>query len=142
MRRPFGAGAIIRDCAARSRPWYDAGMPEPRKSRIVRLAVMVVAAVVLLLSGYVSSWFTVSWAERTGTIAPLTAERLRPAFFPVLQFCESDLPGAGILADAWWRMNPPVVVNAVSGNGEQVSFLMVPASSLGPRRPVRTEQLV
>jgi hypothetical protein len=109
-------------------------MATSRKRRFVKRAVLAVAGVVLLVSGYVSSWFTVSWAERTGTIAPLTAERLRPAFFPVLQFCESDLPGAGILADAWWRMNPPVVVNAVSGNGEQVSFLMMPASSLGPRR--------
>lgn len=66
--------------------------------------MVIVAGVVLLLTWYVATWLTVSKAR----INPPLAQRIQPAFAPLILYCDSELPGSGWLRDLWWWVNPPV----------------------------------
>lgn len=84
-------------------------MHGPRTRRVVRRIALTLAAVVLLLVWYVGAWLTVSRAEHDRMITAATARKVRPAFVPILKYCDSDLPGAGFLSHLWWSVNPPML---------------------------------
>jgi hypothetical protein len=85
------------------------------RRRIVRRAVMAVAAFVLLPVGYVALWLAVSAAAGNGLIGEGVARSLRPVFLPLILYCDDmSRPGACRLSELWWRTNP---LRTRRGNG-------------------------
>jgi hypothetical protein len=80
-----------------------------RKRRIVRRAVVALAVVVLLSSGYVFAWLIVSRAAHDGYLGPVHVRIARPMFDPLVRFCETDLPAANALCALWWNVNPRLI---------------------------------
>lgn len=94
---------------------YSSGMGTSRARRTVRWIVIAVSTPILLLSWYIAAWFAVSRAIHNGYINGTTAQTIRPAFVPLLKYCESELPGARRLCDLWWRVNPRFTVITIDG---------------------------
>jgi hypothetical protein len=90
-----------------------------RQRRIVRSLVLVVVAPLLLIAGYISTWLVVSRAARENLIGSNTALNLRPAFAPLIRFCDTEYPGGVALNGLWWRVNPRHVVHK---NGMRIEF--------------------
>jgi len=76
------------------------------RRRIVRRAVMALAVVVLLPVWYVGSWLAISRAQRDRLIHPRTAQKISPAFRPIVDYCDTELPGSNTLRRLWWYLNP------------------------------------
>jgi hypothetical protein len=73
-------------------------MTERRPRRIVRRAVMVVAVVVLLLSGYLSAFISAAWLYGHGTISYPTFATLRDTVFaPANWYGHTYFPGGPTL---------------------------------------------
>lgn len=116
----------------------DGDMAGHRQRRIA----LTIAAVILLPVWYVLAWLTISRAERDGHISLALAKKFQPAFVPLLSFCESELPGAGVLGHVFWSVNPPRIVRGSENNGE-IGFLkwwMHP--TLAPPRTAEVDELV
>jgi hypothetical protein len=82
------------------------GMAETRERRIVRRVVLTIAAVVLLPMWYVVAWFSASQAARVGLIDEAMTKRLAVVFAPIRYYSGSELPGAKVLNDVWWKWHP------------------------------------
>jgi hypothetical protein len=86
--------------------------------------------------GYIGTWLAVSRAEHDGFITAQTVQIVRPAFVPLISYGESDRPGAGLLRELWWMVNPPVWQVFSSGSGDAVvtgSFVV--NSPIAPPHP-------
>jgi hypothetical protein len=99
-----------------------------RKRRIVRTVVLMLALPLLLLTGYVSTWIAVSKSARENFISQNTALTLRPAFAPLIRFCDSESPGGAELNRLWWTINPRKIV----GNGDVQMEYATSALALAP----------
>ena len=126
----------VRSIALRDRECghYDSGMT--RRRRIVRRVLVAAAVPVLLVLGYVGTWLAVSRAEHNGYITFQTVQTARPVFTPLISYGESDRPGAGLLRELWWMVNPPVWQVFSSGSGDAVvtgSFVL--NSPIAPPHP-------
>ena len=80
-------------------------MPTTRRRRIVRRAVMPLAILPLLLSGYVGSWLVFSMAAQANLVPLGIGSTVVPLFGPLVRYSESDWPGAVQLRALWWRLN-------------------------------------
>jgi hypothetical protein len=109
-------------------------MPCTRRRRIVRRAVMALAVVLLLPVWYVAAWLAVSRAAHDGMIRPATVLTIRPAFAPLITYCESELPAAAWLRGVWWRINPVTVRHGKSLTGS-AGVTWVETSALAPVPP-------
>ena len=70
-------------------------MPATRRRRIVRRAVMSLAGVVLLVSGYVSSYCGVWWMGQNGLISlPTLDVALTTIYQPITRYVGTDSPGS------------------------------------------------
>jgi len=77
-----------------------------RKRRFARRAVLVATG--LLPVWYVGAWLFVSWTfqdECPFRWASRPFVHVTKVFFPLVKYCESDLPGADLLGRLWWRVN-------------------------------------
>ena len=83
---------------------------------------MVMAGGVLLVVWYVGAWLLVSRAAREGMIGWGTAKLIRPAFAPLILYCDTRLPGGDAVSDLW---------HAVAGR-PTVSSYVGPEVILGP----------
>jgi len=90
------------------------------RRRILRRILIAAAIPLLLVLGYIGTWLAVSRAEHDGLISIQTVQIVRPAFAPLLSYGESDRPGAGLLRQLWWMVNPPVWQVFSSGSGDAV----------------------
>lgn len=119
-------------------------MAEPRKRRIVRRVLWTFAAVAVLPVWYLAAWLTVSRAEHDRIINFATAQKVRPAFVPLLSYCESDLPGSGVLRRTWWLVNPPVIVKGIVYNPMvgQVTDIVCIGSTLQPPPPADVDAAI
>lgn len=88
------------------RPWYAAGMAKSRKRRVISRAVILLAVVVLLMCGYVSSYFAAHWAVMHG-YRSLSPSKLR-VFRPIEWYVwNNDHPGqVELRAIYFWSGNP------------------------------------
>ena len=80
-------------------------MTNQRRRRIVRRAVMALAVVVLMVSGYVSSYLGIAWAYYTGRVRSDDGTRalLQGIYAPADKYADSDLPlSAEMYAFRWW----------------------------------------
>jgi hypothetical protein len=69
-------------------------MPSPRTRPLQKRACLWVAAVVLLLAGYVSSYFVMYWLMGRETLANSTVLQLeKTVFAPCVVYGRSSLPG-------------------------------------------------
>lgn len=75
--------------------------------RVRRRTLFALAVVVLLPAWYVATWIVVSRAAHKGTISRTTAATIRPAFVPILSYCDSSLPASDALVSLWWDVNEP-----------------------------------
>jgi len=82
-------------------------MHTTRSRRIIRRAVMALAVVVLLPVWYVGTWLVLSRAAREDMIDGSMTAQIRPAFVPLIWYCNSDLAGAELLHDIWWTTAKP-----------------------------------
>ena len=103
-----------------------------RKRRLVRVGMLVVVAPLLLLSGFVSTWMSVSKAADKGLIDYRILTRVRPAFQPILAYSQADYPGAGALRELWWQVNSMVQPNEF---GHDTVFRPTCALVLAPPEP-------
>lgn len=117
-------------------------MPVSRSRRIVKCAWISAAVLMLLPVWYVSAWLTVSRAEHDGHISITTAQKIRPAFAPLLDYCESELPASGLLRHIWWSVNPPVVLKTTPsrGRGAFGRIWLIPA--LSPPRTAAVDETI
>jgi hypothetical protein len=67
---------------------------------------MVFAVLVTLPAWYIAAWFAVSRAAGIGIISVGIADSLRPAFSPIIRYCDTGRPGASRLSELWWTLNP------------------------------------
>ena len=95
-------------------------MPTTSPRRIVSWAVMALAGVVLLLSGYVSAWVLVSRAALQGHIGRTTAKNLALVFAPIKSYCHDRRPGWKLLSKMWIASMPEKVPN----NGSAVHVMV------------------
>lgn len=70
-------------------------MAESRKRRIVRRAVIALAVVVLLLSGYVSAYFGMSWLRGRRVVSPNQAKTIRTTVFAPFHAYKQDEDAPG-----------------------------------------------
>jgi hypothetical protein len=108
------------------------------KRRILRRVALTIATVALLPLWYVAAWLTVSRAEHDRLISFSTAQRVRPAFVPLLRYCESELPGSRLLGRTWWYVNPPVIEKLVVSTPmgvEAIGTIWIESSLQAPRPP-------
>jgi len=78
-----------------SRPWYAAGMAEPRKRLRSRRVLLAFAAFVLLFYGYVGSYFAMWWLTGRGIVSREAALLMcESAYSPVDEYLTSGAPGA------------------------------------------------
>jgi hypothetical protein len=113
---------------------YDARMT--RRRHIVRRVVLAAAVPLLLLCGYIGTWLAVSRAEHDGFISIQTVRTVRPVFAPLLGYSESNRPGARILRELWWLVNPPVKRTFTTGSGSAVlTGWIVFNSPIAPPQP-------
>jgi len=114
-------------------------MPLTRRHRIVRRAVMALVVVVLLPIGYVGVWLAISRAEHDGHIGRATVQGIRPAFVPLVRYCESELPGSDVLGEMWWLVNPPKIETGKSG---ALTFKYVTTPQLAPPTTARVDEIL
>ena len=81
-------------------------MLNTRHRRIVRWGLLGVCGILLLPVWYVLTWLAVSRAAGDGLIGNSTATFIRPAFLPLIRYCDQPRPGARTLSELWWRTNP------------------------------------
>lgn len=117
-------------------PARDGDMTAHRRRRIA----LTIAAVILLPVWYVLTWLTISRAERDGHISLALTQKLRPAFVPLLEYCESERLGSSVLGQVWWSVNPPRIFTGVSDNGAQFRGWIHP--TLAPPRTAEVEEFV
>ena len=75
----------------------------PRRRRIDRTVKLVIAAIVLLPAAYVMSWLVLSRAVNHGVVSPDVAAWVRPAYRPLILYCDLQRPGADTLTSLWWK---------------------------------------
>ena len=80
-------------------------MTASTKQRIRRCAVLAAIAIVLLPVAYVASWLGVSRAVNTGTVGIGFGEAVRPAFKPLILYCDLQKPGTDTLHRLWWSVS-------------------------------------
>jgi hypothetical protein len=108
-------------------------MAERCRPRIIRRAVMALAVVVLLPGWYVASWLSISRLADEGFVSRGTTNTIRPAFEPVLLYCECGMPGADVLTKTYWAVNPTPPDVFVSGERWQI-YPIRPSGPLHPNR--------
>jgi hypothetical protein len=106
-------------------------MSERHKRQIVRRIVLTIAAIVLLPVWYVGAWLVASRADRDGIINYNVGRKTRHFFTPLVSYCNEDRPGAELLIDIWWTINPPPRVFANS----QMMVGVEVWCQFAPRRP-------
>jgi len=80
-------------------------MPTTRRRRIVRRAVMALAVVVLLASGYVGLWLTCCFAYGAQLTPSWADTPMRVVFAPIALYTSSRYPGSsGVSEIASWTM--------------------------------------
>jgi hypothetical protein len=106
-------------------------MPAARPRRIVRRAVMALVVVVLLTSGYVSSYLGSWWLAGRATIDQNQLFKLRETvFYPLELYCLQEWPGGHRLrVTAMWCL--------VRGSGKSVTFGEVDRAVSKVARPTR-----
>jgi hypothetical protein len=77
----------------------------PRRPLLVNLTWAGVLLVGLALL-YPAAWLLASWSMHNDRISCETAEAVRTAFWPIIRYCDSDLPGSDALTNLWWSVNP------------------------------------
>jgi hypothetical protein len=77
----------------------------PKARRTLRRALLVLAAIVLLPVVYVASWLGVSRAVNTGLVSVGVGETLRPAYKPLILYCDLKKPGTDTLHRLWWSVS-------------------------------------
>lgn len=106
-----------------------------RSHRITRCGVSIVAATTLLAVWYVAAWLTASRAVHDGIVSMQTAQTIRPAFVPLIRFCNSDLPASGWLRCVWLSVNPPQTAYGLPGT------LVVRPSPLAPQPTTHRDRM-
>lgn len=79
---------------------------EPSQKRRSRNRLAILAAVLLLLPAYyVGTWLAVSKAATHHLIGFRVTSAVRSAFVPLIDYCNSDKPGARCLSRIYWWVN-------------------------------------
>lgn len=77
-------------------------MTVSRRRRIVRRALLVCTGTMVLFSWYVCAWIAMGKAEGRQLLRQRTLDSARSCFLPLIEYCESDLPGSALLSRVYW----------------------------------------
>jgi hypothetical protein len=79
----------------------------PKRRTVGRV---LLAVVVLLPAWYVAAWLGVSLAVNHGIVGAGAGEAVRPAFKPLILYCDLRKPGSDTLHRLWWTVsaNPEI----------------------------------